>query len=102
MTTLGAFIEEKVGNMCNWLILEGFETRPIPELPQPQLMVMCDLLREHYQMAIENRSFGDLYDGHEHLPEDFRLAIKFVQDRPSLHDKFWRYLALFSDSVSGA
>jgi hypothetical protein len=86
--------------MCNWLVLEGLPKRPLPGLRPVQLVAICEELREKAGDAIRNRSFDGLAAHKENMPAQLWEAVVFVQLRPPLHDKFWRYLQLFSDSVS--
>ena len=49
--------------------------------------------------AIESRDFDALIAPMD-LPAGMLAIVVFVRNRPELHDKFWRYLALFSDTVA--
>jgi len=93
--TVASFLREKVGNMAAWLEREGMPSRPLPHMPDIGLTAFAQTLRETYAEAIEARDF----DAVGEIPEELVEVIKYVRERPALHDKFWRYLALFSDTV---
>ena len=95
--TVASFLREKVGNMKAWLESEGMPPRPLPYMPDVGLTAFAQTLRETYAEAIEARDFDVVKLGE--LPEEIVESIKYVRERPALHDKFWRYLALFSETV---
>ena len=95
--TIGAFLQEKMGNMITWLQGEGvvdWERRP----SVLEATTFAEILAAQHIDAILARDFGRLSAETEH--STLKSVLSFVQGRESLHDKFWRYLELFSDTVS--
>tara|TARA_Y100001972_G_scaffold127729_1_gene185545 strand:+ start:437 stop:751 length:315 start_codon:yes stop_codon:yes gene_type:complete len=97
--TIGSFLREKAQNMAKWLREEGIE-HTLGPLQELQAVALAQALREHYNDAIEQRCFGKLCDDKENIPPEVLQIVLLVWKREDLHDKFWRYLKLFSDTVS--
>ena len=98
--TIGAFLREKVTNMATWLHAEGLPTTgQLPALGDLALTTFAHTLRNDYGECIKARNFTSLTEDKENLPGDVVDLITFVRFRPALHDKFWRYLELFSEVV---
>ena len=96
--TVGQFLVEKAHNMRTWLATEGLEIEPLgAELPVVAVAAAQEL-RSKAQAAIDERDFEALV-AHDSMPETIHQVVAFVQCREDLHDKFWRYLALFSECV---
>lgn len=97
MATKGAFLEEKAANMRRWLQETLREEVPdLPTLDQAQSTYMAEMLVPHKQ-AIKDQDFTKLAAAASEL--GISETLKLVADRPTLHDKFWRYLALFVEVV---
>tara|TARA_B100001250_G_scaffold23184_1_gene19472 strand:+ start:1268 stop:1570 length:303 start_codon:yes stop_codon:yes gene_type:complete len=96
--TVASFLREKVYNMAAWLESEGMPRyrSPWPDLPDIALTAFAQTLRETYTEAIEARDFDAVEGG---VPKEVQEWFNWVRERPALHDKFWRYLALFSETV---
>ena len=94
--TVGDFLKEKLGNMCVWLSEAGFEGT-IPKFTKTQIVAFAELLKD-YTQVIKKREFAGL--AKEGMPVEVHSLIKFVESREDLHDKFWRYLTLFSETVA--
>lgn len=92
MSTVGEFLREKGENMAVWLRSEGYDM----QVPMSDFIVvaLAHTLHNTYGNAIEARDFSAL-----DVPEVTPL-VEFVQARAHMHDKFWRYLALFSEVAS--
>lgn len=95
----GQFMREKVTNMHNWLAAEGLQMHT-PQVADVALVAMAQVLHDEFEEVIASRCFKTLCENRENIPPDLYFAIQFVQNRPALHDKFWRYLALFSEVVA--
>lgn len=95
---VGEFLAQKVGNMYRWLKEEGLPV-DLPTVANVQLVAMAQRLHKKYSDAIYEEDFEPLLADKENLPPEMLMAVSFVQRRPELHEKFWRYLALFSDTV---
>jgi hypothetical protein len=103
------FLREKLTNMVAWLTDAGFgdvmrrDVLKVQHLHDIQITALCQALNERFAETIEARDWEHLtIDDKENVPEVFVQALTFVRDRPDLHDKFWRYLQLFSDTVSSS
>tara|TARA_Y100000385_G_C12590809_1_gene424617 strand:- start:144 stop:467 length:324 start_codon:yes stop_codon:yes gene_type:complete len=99
--TVASFLREKAGNMVAWLGENGYEGGlKMPQLTDLALVAMCQTLHSKYRTAIEQRDFAWLWSNKENAPHDLMRVVAFVEANDVLHDKFWRYLKLFSDTVS--
>jgi hypothetical protein len=99
--TVGAFLREKAGNMSVWLKGSGLPVDlQMPQLTNLALTAFAQMLREKYQKALETRDFDALLADKENMPPEMLMAVAFVAKNEELHDKFWRYLLLFSDTVA--
>ena len=99
MTTVGEFLQEKTGNMATWLRGEGVFDLQLPEMMPVQLVAFAQTLHDKYERTIDKRDFGELLADEDELPLNVLRTVQFVRERPPLHDKFWRYLKLFSNAV---
>ncbi len=97
--TIGSFLREKAQNMANWLREEGIE-HTLGPLQELQAVALAQALHEHCSEAIKKRCFAKLCDDKENVPLEVLQIVLLVWKREDLHDKFWRYLKLFSDTVS--
>lgn len=97
--TVGEFLREKAGNMHRWLKEQDCPV-DIPELGSVAAVTFAQRLRTEYATAIDERDFDALMTDKENFAPQLLMTIAFVQRRPPLHDKFWRYLELFSDAVA--
>lgn len=100
--TVGAFLKSKAGNMARWLQSEGnIVTVELDKLTPLQLTAFAQELRRRHLKTIEARDFAGLL-GDKDTPAQLLMIVSYVERNPRLHDKFWRYMALFSDTVSDA
>ena len=115
MTYIGEFLLQKSHNMAAWLQSELQETS--------ELLHLCDyfyklteleitafavyLLDEHKTEIVQRDWFALLSNMQKakqvhalqiHLP----VVLQQVRQRDDLHDKFWRYLALFSATIENS
>jgi len=96
--TTGAFLQEKFGNMQRWLgtelktpLMEGYPTD-----------IECTYVAEKLhdkRDAIAERDWDIIYN---ELPGALTTTVDEIRSRGDLHDKFWRYLSLFSDTIAAA
>ena len=97
----GVFLQQKLLNMSKWLQENG--SPHTLELPtQIEVVAVACILKELYSETIDNRDFAQFHAEKENLPPQIHEAVEFVESRPELHDKFWRYLQLFSEVVVGS
>ena len=93
-------MREKVQNMARWLQTEGLPELQLPTLNELALTTFAHTLHNAYAESIKKRDFTGLLADKENLPGEVETIVHFVESRASLHDKFWRYLELFSEVAS--
>ena len=95
MTTVAEYLYEKVGNFSRWLKTNGH--KGLPDVSPLTLVAMAQELGD-YEAEIKARDF----DGLERRAPMAEVAdaLRYVRERQEMHDKFWRYLELFSDTVN--
>ena len=92
---------EKAGNMAAWLKENDLPVDlELGNLTQLQMTTVAQILHDSYQETIAARSFDGLMMNKENLPPELLMTVSWVAKREELHDKFWRYLTLFSDTVA--
>jgi|TARA_X000000368_G_scaffold418069_1_gene416404 hypothetical protein len=104
---LGVFLKQKFGNMARWVTGEvGKENLPVDleHLINDRSVVEVTFLAtvlDANSDKVAHRDWSGLVRmmQAEDLPVDFVTVVQAVRSRPELHDKFWRYLELFRDSV---
>lgn len=101
---MGQFLKEKATNMSQWLATAGKLSQgnlsQIESLSEVQLVGFAQLLHDECKEAIVQRDFDGLLNaGGEQIGSNVREVVVFVRERDELHDKFWRYMSLFSDTV---
>jgi len=97
MTTVAQFLREKTTNMCAWLKEAGYTGNlDLPHLPDVALVALVQELHEKYATSIKERDLTALRD----VPKEVADLAHFVEEHAELHDKFWRYMQLFSDTIS--
>lgn len=98
-TTVGAFLKEKASNMVEWLIEEKVLTKRITvtELTTTTMATKLEVNRQ----IVYNRDWSGIarLAGSAGLT-DLTQMIEAVRSRQDLHDKFWRYLELFVDTLT--
>ena len=95
MATVGDFLSEKSRNMRNWL-RENRVSVPEGDVPPAIIVASAMELNERFKHAIEQRD----WQGLANVPPAFESVVAEVRARPDLHDKFWRYLSLFIETIS--
>mgnify|MGYP001170382631 CR=1 FL=1 len=99
-TTVGEFLKEKACNMSKWLQNAGHTNDyDLGTLHSLQVVAFAQNLALLHGENIKTRNFEGLLNDKD-TPEELKPTIAFVQEDATLHDKFWRYLALFSETVS--
>ena len=99
--TVGNFLQQKAANMAQWLKESGNPVDlDLGRLTQLQMTALAQVLHDKHHKSIATRSFADLLAEKENIPAELLMTITWVSKRVDLHDKFWRYLTLFSDTVS--
>ena len=98
--SVGEFLKHKAENMCRWLKDEGCPVdMDLDRRSALELTGFAQELRSKHIAAIVARDFDALLSDKENAPAQLLMLVSYVQNRPPLHDKFWRYLKLFSDTV---
>ena len=106
--TIGDFLRHKMGNMARWVSDEvGKENLPVDVVQLVdgsrgvELVYFAELLAEH-RGAVTHRDWRKLLAliENEKAPVWVMTLAMAVRAREAMHDKFWRYLELFRDTVS--
>lgn len=98
MTTVADFLRTKVTNMSAWLMASGCTLARMPDaMSDLALVTFAHMLTK---IDLRARDFRLLEADKENWPADVNNVLAFVEAHPELHDKFWRYLQLFSETVS--
>ena len=99
MTTVADFLRSKLGNMARWLSAEGCPVTVNPDdFNNVQITAFAVELKDRYATALQSRSFEPLLeDKTQHAP--LLMMVSYVSKNAHLHDKFWRYMTLFSETV---
>ena len=100
MITVAEYLRSKLENMKSWLAAEGCAVE-LTLLQDVQIVALAQVLAADYGDAVAARDFDALLADKENLPLVVLKVVAFVRPHPPLHDKFWRYLELFSKTVSG-
>lgn len=104
---VGQFLKSKLSNMAVWITDEvGKENmvfdlqKTIAELSPLEATVLAEVLSTH-STKITHRDWSGLIRvlNEEKLNVDLSAVVQAVRVRPSMHDKFWRYLEMFRDVI---
>ena len=90
------FLVEKAANMRAWLRDSGYDVSAWSNPTGMQMCLFASTLSTHGE-TIAYRDWEELKS--IEMPEELLAVAKWVEARAHLHDKFWRYLALFSEVV---
>ncbi len=112
MTTVGAFVKEKLGNMARWVTREVGKENLTVDLEQfardrteAEVTFLAEVLSSN-SAKINHRDWCGLVGMLDDtaIPGDvaaqFQELVQAVRAREELHDKFWRYLELFKSVVN--
>ena len=101
--TKGQFLLEKLSNMAKWVTSEvGKENLSVDIIAgingrsALEVTALCATLEANADLATHRNWSGlvQLVDGDPRLHE-MQEVIVAVQQRPAMHEKFWRYIDLF-------
>tara|TARA_B100000212_G_scaffold342571_1_gene330724 strand:- start:1804 stop:2148 length:345 start_codon:yes stop_codon:yes gene_type:complete len=101
--TKGNYLLQKLQNMANWVTLEvGKENLPVDIIAGIngrsvlEVTALCATLEANADLATHRNWSGlvQLMEAHN-APLELQEVIVAVQQRPAMHDKFWRYIDLF-------
>ena len=93
---IGDFLLEKMQNMIVWLRDGGYEGPLMTHLLSPlTATAISQELAQRAQVLIDED-----WSVVPELPGDLQAVAAWVKQTPHMHEKFWRYLRLFSDTVS--
>ena len=104
METKGAFLKQKLQNMARWVEQEvGKENLPadmvagIASRSEMEATALSGTLHSNREQVAQ-RDWRDLLhsiaDGNE-IPASVLEVVKCIEQRRSMHEKFWRYMDLF-------
>lgn len=95
-------MKAKASNMIAWLREAGVVGEEVPAFTELQATYMAELLTEK-EAAVANKAFDELLAAEELTQSElggiFCSILQRVRDQDKLHEKFWRYLALFIEVV---
>jgi hypothetical protein len=101
--TKGAYLKDKLENMTRWVIGEvGKENLPVDILAgiagRSELEVTAFAGKlESNSVQVAHRDWHGLA---QLLPlRELQEVVTAIKQRPSMHDKFWRYMELFIEIV---
>ena len=101
--TKGDFLSEKLLNMAKWVTLEvGEENLPVDIIAgidgrsALEVTMLCGALEANADLATHRNWSGlvQLMEANA-APSELQEVIVAVQQRPAMHEKFWRYIDLF-------
>jgi hypothetical protein len=98
--TVGGFLLEKATNMKSWLGTEVDKRYVQMELTELSVTAMAAKLSEHRQLVFNRDWAGLSRQSHAAGLGDLTDMLEAVRSRHDLHDKFWRYLELFVETMS--
>ena len=103
METKGAFLKEKLQNMARWVEQEvGKENLPadlvagIASRSEMEASALSGALLSNREQVAQRDWRGLMHsiaDGN--VPASVLEVVKRVEERESMHEKFWRYMDLF-------
>jgi len=105
MTTKGEFLRHKMQNMARWVTNEvGKEDLSVDlesDISGRSALECCTLAGALLanKKEILHRNWSGLVQQMEVelFPSAMQEVVALIQQRPSMHEKFWRYLDLFVD-----
>ena len=98
--TKGEFLKQKFCNMARWVDQEvGKENLTVDIIAAIdgrsalECTLLCGVIQANKDLATHRNWSGlvQLFDERKELQE----VVVAIQRRPHMHDKFWRYIALF-------
>lgn len=98
--TIGAFLKEKMHNMAKWIAAELEMPEPVART-ELEACTAAGMLAEHNAIVAQRNwaALLTLLQTQGALRELHDVIIE-VQRRKPMHDKFWRYMDLFVETVS--
>lgn len=106
---VGSFLLEKLGNMARWATDEiGKENMPadivglVDTLGSIEVTYLATILHENHTALVHSDwpTVVKLLTDEPRVPRELISVIHAIRSRETMHDKFWRYLCLFSETVS--
>ena len=97
--TVGSFLLEKASNMKKWLRSELARDVQV-DLTELSVTALAAKLMEHRQLVFNRDWAGLSRQANTAGLTDLTEMLEAVRTRHDLHDKFWRYLELFVETMS--
>ena len=99
--SVGDVLREKMTNMEKWLRDEQVPLRlRVESLHTAQLVLFARAIPTHNRSFAVLHEDAELLDAAEKADMGIRDTLNTLEKRAELHDKFWRYLELFSTLVA--
>ncbi|AUL80786.1 hypothetical protein [Pleurochrysis sp. endemic virus 1b] len=103
--TLGEFVKSKMLNMARWIETEICAINRayvdivglVQSTSMIELICMAEVIHNHKHMVIHKDWSGIIRVMHEYNLGAFAPVLMAVRDRPSMHERFWRYMQLLCD-----
>ncbi|KAL3919537.1 MAG: hypothetical protein SGPRY_005593 [Prymnesium sp.] len=101
----GEFVKQKVQNMVRWernelgddVITESLQ-QAILCRSEVEIVYVLRTLKDH-TADVHKRDWEGLANSAT-VPDEFKTLIVAIRDKPVMHDKFWRYLDMFSEVLA--
>ena len=99
----GAFLKEKFDNMARW-VEEGVGKENLPAdviagingRSEMELCLLAEALHANKHVSIHRDWAGMTQLAAKHgFPQELQEVVTAIRAREGMHDKFWRYIALF-------
>ena len=99
--TVGSFLREKLTNMTTWIESElGTQSvdlkQYVAERTDTEIAYIVGILSTNSTQIAKRDWDGLTVD----IPTELTSVFQRIRKREDMHDKFWRYLELFVESVS--
>ena len=104
--TISEFLKEKLGNMARWVSEEVGKEKLQVDLEQlvedrsaVEVTFLAQTLSAHVSKVTHRDWYGLISMLEDESLSPFVAIAQEVRARDDMHDKFWRYLELFSKTV---
>ena len=103
--TKGAYLKEKLSNMARWVVAEvGKENLPVDIVAgidgrsELEVTMLAAVLQSNTNVSTL-RNWDEIQQlvTTNNLPSELGTVVALIRDKESMHDKFWRYIELFSE-----
>lgn len=108
MSTVGAFLKQKLCNMAHWIEdTVGRENLPldvvasVADRSEFECTLLAQAVADKPEVVLHSDWSGLVRLLEENsCPAELSAIVQAVRTREAMHEKFWRYMALFRDTIS--